>query len=427
MRVQKTMLAPFYLLFSIILSGSSHAAPSIEELNSQIQELTNRVKCLEAQKESSLKKASEEKKDSWTNNIKFAGDYRVRYDEIRYPGWNPEKANYGRWRLRIRLGFDARINEDADFKLRLSTSEDRNVGMAGNPVSTNLTLTTVASKKPVFIDLGQLDYHPSNIKGFHLLSGKMDIPFFVPGKSDLLWDHDLTLEGGAVKFEGKTGKLDVSTALGAFMFMERPASHDSTMLGSQIVFKYNFPQKRNHYLTCGAGYYDFTRTKGRAVFDWQGENRNYGNTKTAQNCYAFDYNELEYFLEAGWEIGSGSKGIPVSIFGNSAKNLATNVPDNKGWFAGFSVGKLNKPGSLAFRYDYRMLEKDAVLGAITDSDSFGGGTNGKGHRFSLERQQMKNMSIKLNYLVDKANISDNDKVNKNADFKRIQLEIQTKY
>ncbi|MFZ2960982.1 MAG: putative porin [Candidatus Ozemobacteraceae bacterium] len=418
--------ALFILLFSAAFSGSSYASPTVEELNSQIQELMNRVKSLENQKESVLKKPAEEKKDSWTNSIKIAGDYRVRFDEVYFPGWNPERQNQGRWRLRIRLGFDAAINEDADFKLRLSTSEDRNVGMAGNPVSTNLTLTNVASKKPVFVDLGQLDYHPSDVKGLHVIAGKMDLPFLVAGKSDLLWDHDLTLEGGAIKFKKKNGNMDYSTALGAFMFMERPDSNDSAMLGSQIGATYNLPGKKQ-YITFGAGYYDFTRAKGEKVFDWQGENRNYGNTKTSGNLYAFDYNELEYFLEAGWEIGTGSKSLPVSVFGNSVKNVVSNVTNNKGWLAGLSVGKLNKPGSLVFRYDYRKLEKDAVLGAITDSDSFGGGTNGKGHRFSLERQAMKNMSMKLSYFVNRANIADDDKDNKDAEYKRLQLEVQTKF
>ncbi|MBF0543994.1 MAG: putative porin [Candidatus Riflebacteria bacterium] len=439
MKSQKILMALLGFTFSVIFSVSGYATPSVEELNAQIQELMNRVKVLEAQKESSqkenlkieasltsLKKTDEEKKDSWTNNIKIAGDYRARFDEIYYRNCYPDRMDYGRWRVRIRLGFDAKINEDADFKLRFATSEDRNIGMQGNPVSTNLTLTNVASKKPVFIDVGQLDYHPSSIKGLHIYSGKIDLPFFTPGKSDLVWDHDITLEGATAKLDSKSGKFDISTALGAFMFMDRPESNDSSMLGGQVSFKYNLP-KANHYITFGGAYYNFDHTKGQQVFDWQGLNLNYGNTKTAQNSYLYAYKELEYGLEAGWTVGTGTNSLPISVFGNTVKNVAADVPNNKGWLAGFSVGKLSKPGSLFFRYDYRKLEKDAVLGAITDSDSFGGGTNGKGHRFSIERQLMKNMLVKVIYFADKINIADDDKTNKNATFNRIQMEVQTKF
>ncbi|MBF0407386.1 MAG: putative porin [Candidatus Riflebacteria bacterium] len=380
------------------------------------------VKGVETKKEN----AGEKKSESWTDSSKVAGDYRVRYDQIYYPGWVPSLENYGRWRVRLRLGFDTIINKDTDFKVRFSTSEDRNVGMQGNPTSTNLTFTNVASKKPVFIDVGQLVFRSSDVKGLLLMLGKFETPFHAPGGTDLLWDRDLTLEGGAVKYENKNGDWNFSSVLGGFVLMERRNSNDSNMFGGQVAFKHT-NHERKHNVVFGAGYYGFNRTKGRQVFDWQGENRNYGNTKNADNLYIYDYKEAECFVETTWEAGSVKRVMPVSLFGNIVKNLDSEVDDNKGWLLGVSVGKLSKPGDYAFKYDYRMLEKDAVVGAITDSDSLGGGTNGKGRRFSIERQTMKNVTLKASYFDNVINISDEDTNNRNYKLKRLQMEVQTKF
>ena len=52
-----------------------------------------------------------------------------------------------------------------------------------------------------------------------------------------------------------------------------------------------------------------------------------------------------------------------------------------GYLAGFKLGKAKSKGSWQFQYQYEDLEADATLGAITDSDFMGGGTDGEGHKF----------------------------------------------
>ena len=41
------------------------------------------------------------------------------------------------------------------------------------------------------------------------------------------------------------------------------------------------------------------------------------------------------------------------------------------------------------------LEKDAVVGAFTDSDRWGGGTDGKGLKFNARSQLLKNVQLFL--------------------------------
>ena len=59
-------------------------------------------------------------------------------------------------------------------------------------------------------------------------------------------------------------------------------------------------------------------------------------------------------------------------------------------------------------------EKDAVLGAFCDSDSWGGGTD-EGCKSALEVQAMKNVSVGLMCFLDKANISYAAPANRDAD------------
>jgi hypothetical protein len=63
------------------------------------------------------------------------------------------------------------------------------------------------------------------------------------------------------------------------------------------------------------------------------------------------------------------------------------------------VNKAKKQGSWNFRYNYREIEADAVLGTFSDSDFIGGGTDGKGHElnFGYHDWQMLEISSQLFY------------------------------
>jgi hypothetical protein len=57
---------------------------------------------------------------------------------------------------------------------------------------------------------------------------------------------------------------------------------------------------------------------------------------------------------------------------------------------GMTLGKAKAAGSFQFDYNYRSVEADAVIDAFTDSDSFGGGSNGKGRKLQAKYQMAKN-------------------------------------
>ena len=64
--------------------------------------------------------------------------------------------------------------------------------------------------------------------------------------------------------------------------------------------------------------------------------------------------------------------------------------------------------------------EDAVFGLVTDSDFIGGGTNGKGHKFTFGYQIARNFQAGFTYLM-------NDKHDADADFDRVQVDLKLKF
>jgi phosphate-selective porin len=145
-----------------------------------------------------------------------------------------------------------------------------------------------------------------------------------------------------------------------------------------------------------------------------------GNTTAAGGTeYASDYDIAEGFVEYGFKCAD----MPVSIFGNYAHNTVARTNEDDGWLIGLKLNKAKEPGSWDFRYNYREVEADAVLGAFTDSDFIGGGTNGRGHEFGLNYQLTENIQAGLTYFInvrDRSTTTDDD-------YRRLQADLQFKF
>jgi hypothetical protein len=77
-----------------------------------------------------------------------------------------------------------------------------------------------------------------------------------------------------------------------------------------------------------------------------------------------------------------------------------------------------------FNYDYRRVPEDCTVGAFTDGDSFGGGTNGYSHRVSAGYQVAKSWNTVLSYFLGKTGIMDgNVKLNRQL----VQADLNVKF
>ena len=71
-----------------------------------------------------------------------------------------------------------------------------------------------------------------------------------------------------------------------------------------------------------------------------------------------------------------------------------------------------------YRYNYRDLEADAVLGVFTDSDFIDGGTDGRGHEFGFDYQIVKGVKTGATYFDNQRRLSLGAK-----DYQRLQLDL----
>jgi hypothetical protein len=349
----------------------------------------------------------------WYDDGKIKGDLRYRFENIE----QEKLASRSRDRIRARIGYYSRINSDVDVGIALGTDEA--VNGLGDPISNNQTLGFQDTKKGIYLDLAYFDWHPSVLPGVDLIGGKMINPLIAV--NDYLLDRDLTPEGLALKY--KVGDEIQFLANGLYqLIQERAEDNDTKGYHGQVALK--FQANSDSHIMLGATYSGFQNMQGFGVQDYTVLNKPYGNSTTKQVTggktnllYATEFKVVEGFVEAGTAIA----GLPVTAFGAYAQN--TDPSDNNtAYTAGIKLGKASDPNTFELGYDYRHVEKDAFPGFLTDSDSFGGGTDGKGHKVSLAYQILKNWQAKVTYFMDQQKISSTDN-----DYKRLQIDLVAKF
>ncbi|MBN2211706.1 MAG: putative porin [Sedimentisphaerales bacterium] len=239
----------------------------------------------------------------------------------------------------------------------------------------------------------------------------MTNPFLCVGGNQLVFDSDLTPEGLAAQYAlslAETDELFVNG--GGFWVNEASQGADTSLWGVQAGLKHTFADKSA--LTGGVSYYDYGNIEGSGPLIGSGFQGN----PNSGGKYAGDYNVIEAFGEYGFKLDQ----TPATVFANFINNTSAATSRDTGWLAGGKIGKCKNPGSWEFSYDYRDLEADAVLGAFSDSDFIGGGTDGKGHRFGCAYQLAKNFQGALTFFL-------NEKSSDSHDYHRLQADMIFKF
>lgn len=347
---------------------------------------------------------------SWADQVTLKGDFRLRHESIEQDG----KEDRDRQRIRARAGLEAKPSSDVTVGIRLATSQD------GDPVSSNQTLGEGFSRKDVYLDLGYLDWHPETVEGLSLIGGKMENPFAMVG--DLVWDGDLNPEGLALKQKLGGDGLDFLLNAGAFSVEERSATtDDATLLGGQVAAK--FKSDAVHGIV-GAGYYYYDNLKGFSpvVDPLDGFGNSIVETvdpvteEVTAAAYATGFELVDLIAEVGGDIG-----VPAAAYGNFVQNQDADE-DDTGFMIGLKLGKTKEPGSVDFNYNYRELEANAVLGAFSDSDFIGGGTDGKGHKVAVGVQLTKVLKGQVTYFMDEIGLEGDSR-----DYDRLQIDVAGKF
>ncbi len=348
---------------------------------------------------------------SWQDRISLGGDFRHRFEGIDDASKDTDRF---RQRIRARMGLDAMVNEEWSAHFRLITG-------SSDPVSGNQTIGDGFSTKGFHLDRGYFKYQPSYIPGLSVIGGKMGNPFIRMSKTELIWDGDLSFEGASLKFKkGVSEKVDFHLRGGGFCVKERKTDDETMLFAGQTGLA--VAAAEDVKVTFGGGYYSYDNVMGNPGFyeadDFGGNSRSRfevapGDTITG---YANDFNLFELFGELSFKVEK----VSCKIFGNFVQNGDADE-DNQGWLAGTTIKKGKGLGSVKLHVNYRKLEKDAVLGLFTDSDTWGGGTDGKGLQLGLGVGIADNASLAFTYYLDKKDLE------KETDYNRYQLDAKVSF
>ena len=356
----------------------------------------------------------------WYEALNIKGDMRYRFEDFQIQ----DKPSYERDRIRARVGFYPKINDDVDVGMRLGTAQTVSGAPGqGNPVSANQNLTAEDARKGVYFDAAYFDWHPSILPDFDLIGGKMaKNPLIQEGT--YMWDPDLGPEGMAAKYHVDVADQFQVLINGTYQWLNEYSTMNSEkMYAGQLALNYK-PTSTSHIMV-GGTYYDFANLQGEPVLDWQNSNNPMGNSTTksisggtTNLVYADSFKVAEGFAEVGFDIG-----LPVKLYTSYAKNSDASA-NNAAYTAGLEIGKLGAPGTYLVGYDYRQVEKDAFPGMLPDDDAWGGGTDGKGHKLWASYQILKNWELDFTLWLTKKSIASGET---QSDFLHGMVDLMAKF
>ncbi len=286
--------------------------------------------------------------------LSWRGDVRYRYESFEVD----QKDDRERNRLRARVALTAAVSDSLEVVVGLASGSD-------DPVSANQTLGSAGTTKGFGLDQAYFSWQIN--EALNLKAGKIKNIWFKPVKSELLWDGDYNPEGVALSYanRGFFGHAAVN-------WLESDTkSGQAFAAGVQAGWQVSLG---DYDLTTGAGYHDVGVANHEAFL---GGDDFFGNQTRCQESgcvYSHDYEQVQFFtmLNGRW------LDQPLTVYLEAVENLALEE-QNRGWSAGFKIGKASKGRTWELGYQYQDLEADAVFGLTAGSDFGGGGTNIKGH------------------------------------------------
>ena len=122
----------------------------------------------------------------WTGDVRVRGSsYFQKYDGCALCN------DRNRARIRVRFGFEGKLNEDFNAGVALAT------GTLGDPTTTNETLTNNFNRKTIGLDRGYINYNPVARKWLSATAGKFA---FTWQRTSVTFDPDINPEGFVEKF-----------------------------------------------------------------------------------------------------------------------------------------------------------------------------------------------------------------------------------
>ena len=388
-----------------------------QQIARQAQQETNEQIAATAKKTNDL--SVFDQKLAWAAKTQLKGDVRFRQETVKIDGTpNNGGKDKDRQRIRARLGAYTEINSQVDTGIRIAT------GNSEDARSTNQDLDSYFNKKSLWLDLGYIDYHPDQIKNLHVIGGKMLQPWVSMG--DVIWDSDVNPEGLAVTYKYPLGtSAELFGSLGNYTLKDNVNGegvqfrNDLRMTAGQLGSRFSLTD--NLKVTLGGSVYAFQNDQDSRC-PTAGSTQCLTPAETIANTAAG--NASEYRLYEGFsQVDIGGLAVPLSFYGQYVKNNeATQKDQDTAWL----LGAKSKVFGFNLDYNYRDVQRYAVVGAFTDSDFAGGFTGARGHKFKVGYDIDKNFAIGATYFLTKADYASAPGY-RDANANTLQLDAEAKF
>ncbi|VAX35682.1 hypothetical protein MNBD_UNCLBAC01-1179 [hydrothermal vent metagenome] len=324
------------------------------------------------------------KAPKWIDKIKLKGDFRLRYEHKERKG----KNDVERARIRYRLGIESKVVDKVIVGLGVASGSDSSTSAR----STNQDLQDVFSRKSFSLDYAFFEYEPTD--WLSVIGGKFKRKKYLWEPGDLLWDTDITPEGGSIKLKyNLVDNAEIYTNTGVWILDESTGNTSDPYLfyvQSGIKIKDSFSKTDAQVAVT---YYGFDNVKGSTLDGALGDN----SADVAGNLL-YEFTPIAVSAEVGVEEPFDLSIPRVAAFGEFIHNPDPS-DENNGWLMGLKLGdkKVNNKNKWQVKYMFARLQKDAFLDMLPDADRYSGGTDIVSHEGVLQYGLNKNVMIELDY------------------------------
>tara|TARA_R110002072_G_scaffold276051_1_gene437340 strand:- start:70771 stop:71856 length:1086 start_codon:yes stop_codon:yes gene_type:complete len=336
--------------------------------------------------------------NSITEDISWKGSLRFRYERT------DKRGSDLRNRQRVQAKLSAKKKLNKVFKGEIGL-----VSGSSDPVSSNQSFDGAFTSKGINLDVAVIK---ANYKGQKINFGKMKNPIYAPGGSEIIWDGDLRPEGVHGNFGYKFSNTSIGLNLGQFWVEENSSAEEIYLSTGQLVLSQKLKPVT---ITLGAGVFSYDNLAGKTTL--VDATDSFGNSATA-NKYDYNYKMTEIFGEVKFKVAK----IPFTVYYTTVSNSKAQRDDTATSF-GLKAGKAKKQGSWKAQYLYKKVEKDAVLGAFTDSDFKGAGTDGKGHEVQVGYAIMDNTVVNVTHFINETSLTTAN----SRDYDKTQLDLKISF
>lgn len=322
--------------------------------------------------------------------LAWKGDFRLRADHSRAQDRPAQIRN----RLRLRVGATADVAESLTATFRLAT-----VGSSQESVtSSDQTFDDGSSKKPIWLDQAFLKWTAAG--DLHLLAGKFAMPYSIAGGNDMTWDTDLTFEGAVARWSHELSAIQLIANAGAYWLNERTNTGtdpgpDILLVGSQVGAAFKTASTTFKATTT---LHTFAHIAESPVLGRGAR----GNSTSPSNPGRYRHDFVP--LQVGLEATNDKLGPRLVGYLEAAKNTAI-ARQGDAWIAGLEISDgIENPGGWQVNYNYRVIESDALVGALNDSD-FEAGADVRYHKWVTSYRVTKAVTASLSAFIGETSVS----------------------